>query len=143
MEELYHLGLLGLFIGSFLAATILPFSSEALLFLMIKGGYNLQEVLWTASAGNWLGGVSCYYLGFLGNWDLIRKYLKLKPENIDKIKCKIDKYGSLLAWFCWLPVIGDPIAVGLGVVRSNILAVFVYMFLGKLVRYYAIAYLAL
>lgn len=140
MEGLFEFGYWGLFLGSFLAATILPFSSEALLVLMISSKYNVNSIIIIATAGNWLGGMSCYYLGFLGNWKLLEKYLKIKEEKIARLKYWLDKYGSSLAWFCWLPVIGDPLAVGLGFIRSNVYLVALYMCIGKLLRYVAIAY---
>jgi membrane protein YqaA with SNARE-associated domain len=140
MEFLTEYGLWGLFFASFLAATVLPFSSEALLVIMVATGYNLYACLWVATIGNTLGGVSCYYLGFIGNWGMIEKFLKIKPENLKKIKGWLDKYGSFAAFFTWLPAIGDPLAVGLGVIRSNAIFVFIFMFVGKLSRYFFLAY---
>ncbi len=60
---------------------------------------------------------------------------KLKKEKIYKFKTKIDKWGSLLAFFCWLPIIGDPIAVSLGFFRTNYILVAIWMFVGKILRY--------
>ena len=141
MEGLFEFGYLGLLLGSFLAATILPFSSEALLVLMISSGrFNLLNIILTASVGNWMGGMTCYYLGYLGNWKLVEKYLKIKEDKILKFKFWLDKYGSMMAWLCWLPIIGDPLALALGFIRSNVYLVSIYMFLGKLMRYIVIAY---
>ena len=142
MEGLFEFGYWGLLLGSFLAATVLPFSSEALLILMIShGGYNIYNIITIATIGNWLGGMSCYYLGFLGNWKLAEKYLKIKEEKILKLKKWLDKYGSMMAWLCWLPIVGDPLALGLGFIRSNVFLVSIYMFFGKLLRYITIAYI--
>ncbi|MDQ3190793.1 MAG: DedA family protein [Bacteroidota bacterium] len=140
MEFFFEYGLWGLFFASFLAATILPFSSEAILAVMIAAGFDLYTCLWIATAGNWLGGMSCYYLGYLGKWEWIENLLKIKPEKIKNIKIKLDKYGSLMAFFTWLPIVGDPLAVGLGLIKSNLIMVSIFMFIGKLMRYFILAY---
>ena len=135
MEIFVEWGYLGLFIASFLGATIIPFSSELVLSLLIIKGYDFNLSLLVATTGNWLGGLSSYFLGRLGKWSTLEKYFRLKKEKIVKFKTNIDKWGSLLAFFCWLPIIGDPIAVGLGFFRTNYLLVALWMFMGKLIRY--------
>jgi len=124
-----------LFIASFLGATVIPFSSELVFSLLIIKGYDFNLSLLVATTGNWLGGLSSYFLGRLGKWSTLEKYFKLKKEKIVKFKTNIDKWGSLLAFFCWLPVIGDPIAVGLGFFRTNYILVAIWMFIGKFIRY--------
>ena len=135
MEAFVEWGYLGLFIASFLGATIIPFSSELVFSLLIIKGYDFNLSLLVASTGNWLGGLSSYFLGRLGKWSTLEKYFRLKKEKIVKFKTNIDKWGSLLAFFCWLPVIGDPIAVGLGFFRTNYILVAIWMLLGKFIRY--------
>ena len=135
METFVEWGYIGLFIASFLGATIIPFSSELVLSLLIIKGYDFNLSLLVATTGNWLGGLSSYFLGRLGKWSTLEKYFRLKKEKIVKFKTNIDKWGSLLAFFCWLPIIGDPIAVGLGFFRTNFLLVALWMFIGKLIRY--------
>ena len=135
METFVEWGYIGLFIASFLGATIIPFSSELVFSLLIIKGYDFNLSLLIATTGNWLGGLSSYFLGRLGKWSTLEKYFRLKKEKIVKFKTNIDKWGSLLAFFCWLPVIGDPIAVGLGFFRTNYILVAMWMFIGKFIRY--------
>ena len=135
METFVEWGYIGLFIASFLSATIIPFSSELVFSLLIIKGYDFNLSILVATTGNWLGGLSSYFLGRLGKWSTLEKYFRLKKEKIVKFKTNIDKWGSLLAFFCWLPIIGDPIAVGLGFFRTNFLLVALWMFIGKLIRY--------
>ena len=135
METFVEWGYIGLFISSFLGATIIPFSSELVFSLLIIKGYDFNLSLLVATTGNWLGGLSSYLLGRLGKWSTLEKYFRLKKEKIVRFKTNIDKWGSLLAFFCWLPIIGDPIAVGLGFFRTNYLLVAIWMFIGKLIRY--------
>ena len=136
MENLAEWGYIGLFIASFLAATIIPFSSELVLSILIANNYDLTTSLIVASIGNWMGGLSSYLIGRLGSWDTIEKYLRVKRDNILLWKEKIDSWGGLLAFLCWLPVVGDPIAIALGFFRTNILTVAIFMLVGKFVRYF-------
>jgi len=141
LEGFVEWGYLGLFIASFLGATIIPFSSELVFSLLIIKGYDFNLSLLVATTGNWLGGLSSYFLGRLGKWSTLEKYFRLKKEKIVKFKTNIDKWGSLLAFFCWLPIVGDPIAVGLGFFRTNYVLVAIWMFIGKLIRYIVWAFI--
>jgi len=141
LEAFVEWGYLGLFIASFLGATIIPFSSELVFSLLIIKGYDFNLSLLVATTGNWLGGLSSYLLGRLGRWSTLEKYFRLKKEKIVKFKTNIDKWGSLLAFFCWLPIVGDPIAVGLGFFRTNYVLVAIWMFIGKLIRYIVWAFI--
>tara|TARA_B100000886_G_C20416798_1_gene489634 strand:- start:3 stop:452 length:450 start_codon:yes stop_codon:yes gene_type:complete len=136
MENLAEWGYFGLFIASFLAATIIPFSSELVLSILIAKNYDLSTSLFVASIGNWIGGLSSYLIGRIGSWNTIEKYLKVKRKNILLWKKKIDSWGGILAFLCWLPVIGDPIAIALGFFRTNFLVVSLFMLLGKFIRYF-------
>ncbi len=60
---------------------------------------------------------------------------KIKKEKIHKWKGYVDYWGSTLAFLCWLPIIGDPIAVGLGFFRTNFYLVSLWMLFGKALRY--------
>ncbi len=135
MESVIEWGFLGLFISSFLGATVIPLSSEVVLSVMIINGYDLNLSIIIATIGNWLGGLSSYYLGRLGNWNFLEKYFRIKKEKIARFKYRIDKWGSSLAFLCCLPLIGDPLAVSLGFFRINFIKVSIWMFIGKLVKY--------
>ena len=135
MESFAEWGYLGLFIASFLAATVIPLSSEIVLSILIANNYDLTASLFVASIGSWLGGLSSYGIGRLGKWNTIEKYLRIQKDKIYKWKVHIDYWGSALAFFCWLPIIGDPIAAGLGFFRTNFYLVSLWMFIGKMLRY--------
>ena len=66
MEFLIEYGYIGVFIASFLAATILPFSSEVVLTGVLLAGAAYAPCMLSATLGNFLGGMSCYWLGMLG-----------------------------------------------------------------------------
>ena len=122
-------GLFGLFLSSFLASTILPLPSEAaVLFMLSSGHYSPWTILTVATIGNCMGGSTNYFLGqFVRN-----RWIKkpgLKAQHI------ASKYGPLAAILSWLPVIGDPIMIVLGIYRSRILPTLLFMIAGKFLRY--------
>lgn len=134
---------LGLFLISFLAATILPFSSEAYLLghLQLFPDDSIKALI-LCTTGNSLGSLFNYYLGRLGKVEWYEKYLKVKHEKVLEWQDRIEKYGSILAFFCWTPIIGDFLAVALGFFRLHSLKFFTAMALGKFLRYYTIIYFA-
>jgi len=135
MTNWLELGYLGLFIACFLAATVVPFSSEVVFSALIAAGFDDWTCIWIATAGNWLGGMSCYYLGRLGKIEWIEKYLRVKKEKMDMFMSKLHKYGDWFAFFSFLPGIGDIIAVASGYFRCRWWIVAISMLLGKFVRY--------
>lgn len=135
MTEFIELGYLGLFIASFLAATVVPFSSEVVFSALVFGGLNPWYCVMIATLGNWLGGMTCYYLGRLGKMEWIEKYLRVKKEKLVRFESSIHKYGDWFAFFSFLPGIGDPIAVAAGFFRCNVWIAGGSMLVGKFVRY--------
>lgn len=135
MELFGDLGYLGLFIGTFLAATVVPFSSDFLIIGVLVAGANPLLAFILATVGNWLGGLTSYYLGHLGKWEWIEKWLRVKEESLNKHKSRIEKYGSLIALLSWAPFVGDIFAIGLGFYRVDFLKSAVFMFIGKALRF--------
>ena len=135
MESFVEWGYLGLFLSSFLGATIIPLSSEIVLSLLLTQGFDIKLSIVIATIGNWLGGLSSYYLASLGKWYFVEKFFRIKKEKITGFKTKIDKWGSSLAFLCCLPFIGDPLAISLGFFRINFNKVAFWMLFGKAVKY--------
>lgn len=143
MEWLHNLGYVGLFIGSFIAATVVPFSSDVLLVGMFAAGGAVWLSVGVATVGNWLGGLTSYWVGWLGRWEWIEKWFRVKRETLERQKSRIDRYGSVLALLTWLPFIGDVFAVGLGFYRVDFRKAAVLMLIGKGLRFvfWALLYL--
>ena len=137
------LGYTGLFIMCFLAATILPFSSEAVLSGLILLDYNATICIIVATIGNWLGSMSSYALGYWGDIKRIENWLRIKPERTEKFNAYAKKYGIWLGFFSWVPGIGDVISVCLGLIRTPIMPTSILIFLGKLLRYLVWAWLTI
>ncbi len=135
MDFLLEWGYLGLFIGSFLASTIIPFSSEFLLIGMLLAGGDPWVCLALSTIGNTLGSYTCYGLGYLGKWEWIEKWLRIKREKLEKQQQVILKWSSLVALLCWLPVVGDVFSVGLGFYKIPFWKMAILMFIGKALRF--------
>lgn len=135
MSTLIGLGYIGLFIAAFLAATVLPFSSEVVYSGVVLAGLNLWTCTIVATIGNFLGGLTCYYTGMLGKTEWMEKYLKIKEETVHKMIHSLRGKGAWIAFFVFLPGIGDIIAIAMGYMRANIWIVSISMLLGKLIRY--------
>lgn len=129
------IGYFGLFLATFLAATVVPFSSEAILLTTLAAGFDPILCLIVATLGNTLGGITSYFLGFIADWHKLQSWLRVKESSIMKWKKHSDRFGPYLALLCWAPFVGDVIAIALGVFRVRLIPVFTFMFLGKLVRY--------
>ena len=135
MDFLYQYGLAGLFIAGFLSGSVFPFNSEAVLTVMILAGFNAVSCLIVATLGNMLGGITLYYLGYLGNMHWIEKYGKVKEEKIKAILPRLNKYGPPIAILSFVPVIGDVLILALGFFRISPLLTTIFMFIGKIGRY--------
>lgn len=128
-------GYWGMFLSAFLAGTILPFSSEAVLLACVGLGLDPVWSTLATTAGNALGGLTCYWIGHLGKMEWIEKYFKVNQKQLDKAARFIHGKGAWMALFSFLPVIGDAILIALGLMRANVWIVGFSMTIGKLGRY--------
>lgn len=137
MEWLEGLGLLGLFIGLFLAATVVPFSSDALYLAILAATGDPVSCLVVGTLGNWLGSVATYWIGWLAKWEWLEKWFKVRPETLARQKERIDRYGYWLALLAWVPLIGDIIALALGFYKTRPLLSAIFLLIGKFARFLA------
>tara|TARA_B100001758_G_C17909883_1_gene353044 strand:- start:116 stop:502 length:387 start_codon:yes stop_codon:yes gene_type:complete len=124
-----------------LSATVIPFGSEAYFLLLINES-NFYGLILIASIGNTLGAILTYWFGWLTKWNFIEKYLRVKKSKVKSLDLVLQKYGSLMGFLCWLPIVGDVIAIALGVFKVSPIYTFMTMFLGKLFRYIVLGFLA-
>lgn len=120
-----------LFASSFLAATLLPGGSEAVLFAVLKlQPGEFWAALAVATLGNTLGGMSSYLLG------------RLIPQTTPlKGLATVQRWGSPALLLSWVPLVGDPLCVAAGWLRLNVWWSALFMALGKFARYWVIAVL--
>ncbi len=130
--------LASLFVSSFLAATLLPGGSEAVLFGVLRLH---PQLFWSAvgiaTVGNTLGGLTSYLIG-----RFIPRGGQQKGADHPRVRRALDwirRYGSPALLLAWAPVIGDALCVAAGWLRMNAAAVTLFMALGKFLRYLVIA----
>nr|WP_257469571.1 YqaA family protein [Pantoea allii] len=122
-----------LFSSSFLSATLLPGSSEALLVaLLIAKSASVYGLILVASLGNTLGGLTNIILGRL---------LPLKRQGRwhETAMTWLQRLGPAALLLSWLPVIGDLLCVLAGWLRFAWLPSVLFLAIGKTLRYIVIA----
>lgn len=134
-QFLIEWGYIGLFIAAMLAGSIVPFSSEIVMVALVKMGLDPVGCIIAGSLGNTVGGMTCYWMGHLGKIEWVEKYFKVKKEKIEKMETFLQGKGAMMAFFTFLPAIGEVIAIALGFMRSNIWITTLSMYTGKLIRY--------
>jgi len=130
-------GYWGLFAAAFVAGSIVPFSSEAVLALLVGVGAEPLGCLAAAAAGNTLGGMTCYWIGSLGRPEWIAK-LGIGPRKLARARKFLAGRGAAMGFFGFLPVIGEAIAVMLGLLRADPWLTAGSMLAGKTLRYVVI-----
>jgi len=130
-----------LFAVSFLAATLLPLGSEALLVYDISQNYSLLFLWSFATFGNTLGSMLNYWLGLKGEAYLESKG-HLSEEKMEKAKVYFSKYGGWTLLLSWVPIIGDPLTFIAGVLHYNFKYFVFIIFVAKGLRYAAIIFFA-
>jgi membrane protein YqaA with SNARE-associated domain len=139
MDYFISYGYIGLFLASFLAATILPLSSEIVLSVLLLNHYDVATTITVASIGNILGSITNYYIG-LGSHNLVLK--RLENTSREKINHSIEtlkKFGTPALLFAWVPIIGDPLTVAAGFIRVKLTQFILFVSVGKIIRYYIVA----
>lgn len=143
LSGLTEWGYVGMFLAGLLAGTVVPFSSEVVLVSLVLLGYQSIPLLIVASIGNWIGGMSTYYVGFLGKTEWLEKYFGVSKKKIIAFRERLNKWGAYWAFLSWVPVAGNVITAALGFFRVSIVPVAIYMMIGKVLRYAIIIYLSL
>lgn len=96
-------------------------------------------VIW-GTVGNVLGSMFNYCIGRLGRMEWIERYLRVKPEELDRARRFMAGRGAWMGFFSFLPVIGEGLTIVLGLMRANILITTASITIGKLLRYVLLAY---
>jgi membrane protein YqaA with SNARE-associated domain len=125
---------------AFLAATLLPVQSEAVL----VGLLSLSDESWwgllaVATFGNTLGAVVNWALGRGIEQYQTRRWFPVRPQQLEKAKIYYQRFGRWCLFFSWVPVVGDAFTVLAGVLKEKLWVFVVVVGLGKLARYLAVA----
>lgn len=138
-----ELGYIGLFIAALLAATVLPLSSEVVLGALLVSGWSPVTLVLVATAGNVLGSLINYGLGYWASLSLIKKWLRLTDAEFTRAERRFKRWGTAALCFAWVPVVGDPLTVLAGILRIRLLWFVLLVTLGKGLRYVVLSYVTL
>ena len=127
---------LSLFVISFLAATVVPMSSELTFAgLLASNNYNIYWLLSSASLGNILGSVFNWLLGYYLLKHLSKKWFPFKQNQIDQASNWFKKFGIWSLLFAWVPIIGDPLTFVAGILRVKFSIFLFFVSSGTVLRY--------
>jgi membrane protein YqaA with SNARE-associated domain len=128
--------LFGVFSAAFLSATLLVGVSEAALILAARQpDAHLIALFLAATAGNVLGAVVNFVLGrFLLRFEN-RRWFPVSPLNRKRAEALFGRYGRPILLLSWLPVVGDPLTLVAGLLRTPLPLFLLYVTIGKAARY--------
>ncbi len=131
--------LLLLFTASLLAATIFPAQSEAVLVgLKLTGNYSPTLLIALATLGNVLGACINWLLGRYLEHFKSRRWFPVKEAALDRAARTYQRYGVWTLLLSWVPIIGDPLTVIAGFLRTPFPLFLLLVTIGKLARYIAV-----
>ena len=137
-------GLAALFVVCFCASTLLPLGSEWLLVVMLlEGSHSPAAVVAIATLGNTLGSVTSYLIGRWGSDWLTLKLLRINMQQQQQAESWFNRFGSWGLLLAWLPVIGDPLCLVSGALKTPPGRFLLLVASGKGLRYLGIALLTL
>jgi membrane protein YqaA with SNARE-associated domain len=128
-----------LFFSAFLAATILPFSSELAFVAALKSDMPLSHAMLAASSGNILAIIFNYTLGYFLYAKTKRKLFASKIGKRAFIWGH--KYGYIALFASWLPIVGDPLTIVAGLVRLKFVWFVIIAGSLRVGRYYLLGFL--
>lgn len=136
------LSYLSLFLSAFLAATILPFYSEVVLYALLQSGGDPFTLVAVATLGNTLGAVVNWILGrFLLHFQ-DRRWFYFSRQQIADAQAWFGRYGYWTLLLAWMPVGGDALTLIAGIMKVRLWLFLLLVGLGKALRYVAVAYVS-
>lgn len=133
-------GYWGLFVAAFIAGSVFPWSSEAIMLALQAAGLDPIGLVLYGTVGNVLGSMFNFWVGHLGRIDWIERYLHVKKESLDKAERFMRGHGAWIGFFAFLPIIGSAITIMLGLMRANVAISVFSITLGKFLRYALLVY---
>jgi membrane protein YqaA with SNARE-associated domain len=139
---LEQFGYWGIFLISYLSATLIPLFSEAAVVAVYALGFNVWLIILFSTCGSVLGSVTNYYVGKKGTDFVLARYFKVEPESLVRAERFFERWGSITLFFSWVPFIGDPLTLVAGVAHVDFRVFIFWVTIGKLLRQFVILGLA-
>jgi membrane protein YqaA with SNARE-associated domain len=131
-----------LFASAFLAATILPSSSEVVLFSLLRDGGDPVALVVVATLGNTLGSVVNWALGLYLLHFQDRRWFYFSRDQIDKAQRWYQRFGFWSLLFAWLPIGGDALTLIAGVMKLRLWLFLLLVGTGKGLRYISVVFIS-
>jgi membrane protein YqaA with SNARE-associated domain len=131
-----------LFSSAFLAATILPFYSEVLLYALLRDGGDPWILVAIATLGNTLGAVVNWVLGLYILKFQNKRWFYFSQKQIEKAQAWFQRYGVWSLLLAWLPLGGDALTLIAGIMRVKFWPFLLLVGIGKGLRYIFVVYVA-
>jgi membrane protein YqaA with SNARE-associated domain len=138
----FQFGYFGLFLISFLSATLLPLASEFFVVAMPPLGYQRWLIVLFATAGSFLGSLVNYYVGKKGGGFILSRFMEMKPKTLARAERFYQRWGPIALFFSWVPFIGDPLTAVAGTFHVDLRVFSFWVIFGKTLRYLVILGLA-
>lgn len=135
IEFVMQYGYVGMFVAAFVAGSVFPFSSEAVLAGLQLAGLREIPLFVSATIGNFLGSMFNYWVGHLGRLEWVERYLHVPSHKVYAAQEWLNRGGAWMGFFSFIPVMGSVICVTLGFMRANVVITSLSVFLGKAIRY--------
>lgn len=134
---------LTLFGWSVLAATIVPLGSEPALILLVRRDYPFWPLVLVATAGNYLGACTTYWLAKKAAALLTaRAGGEALSGNARRAARLVAERGAPILLLSWVPLVGDALVAAAGAAGTPFLPFTVWTIIGKFARYVAVAWAA-
>lgn len=140
VDFLINWGYWGMLVSAFLAGSILPFSSEAVMLGLLAAGLQPWPLVVYGTIGNVAGSLMNYGIGRMGKLYWIEHYLHVSKESLERAERFMGGRGAWMGLFSFIPVIGDAITIMLGLMRANIVISVISISIGKMLRYVFLVY---
>lgn len=132
------------YFGLFLAATLLPMQSEAVLAgLLLTNRYAAWTLLAVATTGNVLGSAVNWLLGRSIEHYRDKRWFPVSEDKLEKAQQAYHRFGRWSLLLSWLPIIGDPLTLVAGVLREPFWSFLLIVALAKATGYLLLTALTL
>lgn len=139
---LEQFGYWGIFLISYLSATLLPLASEAAVIAGYAVGLHVWPLIIFSTTGSVLGSVTNYYVGKKGTEFVLGRYFKMGPKMLVRAERFFERWGAVALFFSWVPFIGDPLTLVAGAANVDFRLFLFWVTVGKLLRQFVILGLA-